>query len=70
MIDWLFIISASLDTILVADIFEEYRADSISVIVEWTRREGVSYNVTIVPVYGTHNKHWKHKCSIDSIIQH
>ena len=30
--------------------FEEYRADSIAVIIEWTRREGVSYNITIVPM--------------------
>ena len=28
---------------------EEYRADSIAVIIEWTQREGVSYNITIVP---------------------
>ena len=31
---------------------EEYRADSIAVmiIVEWTQWEGVSYNITIVPM--------------------
>ena len=28
---------------------EEYRADSIAVIIEWTQQEGVSYNITIVP---------------------
>jgi hypothetical protein len=47
----LFTISASLDTIVIS-VSEEYRADScsISVVVEWTRREGVSYNITIVPM--------------------
>ena len=29
---------------------EEYRADSIAVIIEWTQLEGVSYNITIVPM--------------------
>ena len=29
---------------------EEYRADSIAVIIEWTQQEGVSYNITIVPL--------------------
>ena len=29
---------------------EEYRADGVSVVVEWTQQEGVSYNVTIIPM--------------------
>ena len=29
---------------------EEYRANNISIIVEWTEEEGVSYNITIIPM--------------------
>ena len=29
---------------------EEYRADGVSVVVEWTQQESVSYNVTIIPM--------------------
>ena len=29
---------------------EEYRADSIAVIIEWTQQKGVSYNIAIVPM--------------------
>ena len=29
--------------------FEEYRTDNITVIVEWTKVEGVSYNISTVP---------------------
>ena len=28
--------------------FEEYRADSIAVIIEWTQWKGVSYNITMI----------------------
>ena len=31
-------------------ISEEYRADSISVVVEWTQQKSVSYNITIIPM--------------------
>ena len=30
-------------------IYEEYGADNVTVIVEWTEEEGVSYNITINP---------------------
>ena len=29
---------------------EEYRADNVAVIVEWTEEEGASYNITIFPM--------------------
>lgn len=34
----------------IISISEEYRAENITVLVEWTQEEGVSYNITIIPM--------------------
>ena len=40
---------APLDPIMIRT-SEEYRADSIAVIIEWTQWEDASYNITIIPM--------------------